>query len=197
MFISDAAGFFVKHVDTGMCIYDTSIIQSESPLWGNASFVELSDKCMDTAAQFRFRDNGAMLNLARQGCLSPHYKHLCNIDNDYILYIFYIYVDVFSLDRSACAQRPDQGIYRAINQTSGGGLSVYFRGYNSSLKDYDPFDTWCAVNKRDEKLNKFYGIGSFVGLTKTCDDAPDKRFNFGKMCECKLCFTNMQCAKIF
>ena len=131
MFILDAAGFFVKHVDTGMCINDTRIIQSNNPTWGNVSFVELSNNCLDPAAQFRFRDNGAMLNLKRKGCLTAYTKYLKKIisGNDHFDMSF-IYVGSVSLDRSACAQNPQREIYRAITQTSGGALSVNFSRYD-------------------------------------------------------------------
>ena len=186
MFISDAAGFFVKHVDTGMCLNDTKIIHSENPRWGNVSFVDLSNNCLNTAAQFRFRDNGAMLNLKRQGCVAAFTKKI-RID-EYYLDMFFIYVDVVSLDRSACAQRPNREIYRAINQTSGGALSVNFSRYDRPTRKREPFHIWCAVPKRDAPFTKFYGIDLFLGLTKTCDDAPDTRFNFGKLFICW--FTN-------
>ena len=58
-YFSGAFGFFVKHVQTGMCINDTRKIQGNEA-WGNLTFVELFSNCLDPAAQFRFRDNGAM-----------------------------------------------------------------------------------------------------------------------------------------
>ena len=61
-FVSGAACFFVKHVQTGMCINDTSVIQ-EYESWGSLTFVELSNNCLDPAAQSRFLDNSAMFNL--------------------------------------------------------------------------------------------------------------------------------------
>ena len=66
-FVSGAACFFVKHVQTGMCINDTRILQTDQS-WGNLSYVELSNNCLDPAAQFRFLDNSAMFNLKRKGC---------------------------------------------------------------------------------------------------------------------------------
>ena len=158
----------MKHVQSGMCINDTSIIHSMSPDWGNVSFVELSNNCLDPAAQFQFRDNGAMLNLKRQGCLYATYK-CCS---GYLLDMFYIYVDSVSLDRSACAQKPDENIYRAITQTPWGGLSVYYTGRS-------PDGNWCAVSETDRRLAKT-GIDPYIGLTRDCNDAKDKRFNFGK-----------------
>ena len=186
-FISDAVGFFVKHVETGMCIHDTKIIHSESPIWGNVSFVELTNDCLDPAAQFRFRDNGAMLNLERQGCVAA----LSKILKDFVLDMLFIYVDAVSLNRSACAQRPEKEIYRALTQTSEGALSVNFSRYNASLKEYEPFEISCAVPKRDERFTKYYGIDLFVGLTRTCDDASGKRFIFGKLFVIEVCFTEL------
>ena len=180
-FVSGAAGFFVKHVQTGMCINDTSIIQSKGPDWGNVSFVELSDNCLDPAAQFRFRDNGAMLNLKRQGCLFATYKNGFGYFRD----MFYIYVDSVSLDRAACAQKPDENIYRAITQTPWGGLSVYysgFPGYTSGgyLRPARPFQMWCAVSATYQPLADNAGIDPYIELTRDCNDTEDKRFNFGK-----------------
>jgi hypothetical protein len=165
-----------------MCINDTRIIQSNNPTWGNVSFVELSNDCLDPTAQFRFRDNGAMLNLERQGCVAAFTKYLRRIDEieDFALDMFFIYVDAVSLDRSACAQRPEKEIYRALTQTSEGALSVNFSRYNVSLKEYEPCDIWCAVPKRHNRFTEYYGIDLFVGLTRPCDDASDKRFHFGK-----------------
>ena len=170
----------MKHVQTGMCINDTSIIHSHSPSWGSASFVELSNNCLDPAAQFRFRDNGAMLNLIRQGCLFATYKNGFGYYRD----MFYIYVDSVSLDRAACAQKPDQNIYRAITQTPWGGLSVYysrFPGYYSGgyIRPAKPFQMLCAVSATYQPLAD-YGIDPYIGLTTDCNDAEDKRFNFGK-----------------
>ena len=166
-------GFFVKHVKTGMCINDTSKIQSGiGSTWGTLSYVELTNSCLDPAAQFRFRDNGAMLNLKRQGCLSGLYKP----GSGYYLDMFYIYVDAVSLDRSACAQKPDQNIYRAITQTSWGGLSYYYSRDSKTLA----FHTRCAVSKTYKRLAKNQGIDPYIGLTTNCNDAEDKRFHFGK-----------------
>ena len=155
-----------------MCINDTSKIQSQNlKEWGSVSFVELTNNCLDPAAQFRFRDNGAMLNLKRQGCLTGLYK----AKSGYWLDMFYIYVDSDSLDRSACAQKPDEKIYRAITQTSWGGLTVYYRKNIRSS-----FQTRCAVPKTHKSLAKYQGIDPYIEVTTNCDDAEDKRFNFGK-----------------
>ena len=155
-----------------MCINDTSKIQSGiGSSWGTMSFVELSNNCLDPAAQFRFRDNGAMLNLKRQGCLFASYKS----GSGYYRDMFYIYVDAVSLDRSACAQKPDEKIYRAITQTSWGGLSVYYKDYRKTT-----FETRCAVPKTYQPLATNQGIDPYIGLTDNCNDVEDKRFNFGK-----------------
>ena len=178
-FVLVASGFFVKHVQTGLCINDTSIIQSQDSSWGKLFFLELSNNCLHPAAQFWFRDNGAMLNLKKQGCLSAFYKS----GSGYRLDMFYLYVDAFSLDRSACAQRPDQKIYRAIAQTTWGGLSVYYKGNGKSS-----FQNWCAVNGHYKELAENQGIDPYVKLTTPCTDTPDKRFHFGKLVDCPFYF---------
>ena len=157
----------MKHVKTGMCINDTSKIQSQGS-WGNLSFVELTNNCLDPAAQFRFRDNGAMLNLKRQGCLAAFYKS----GSGYYLDMFYIYV-ADNLEREACAQNSENN--RAITQTSWGGLSMYYGRSRTSS-----FQTWCAVPKTYQPLATNQGIDPYIGLTTNCNDTEDKRFNFGK-----------------
>ena len=99
----------MKHVKTGMCIIDTRIIQGNGA-WGNLTFVELSNNCLDPVAQFRFRDNSAMLNLKRPGCLSPLYR----AKSGYWLDMFYIYVSFGGLDSEACADRADWDKYAGI-----------------------------------------------------------------------------------
>ncbi len=172
--MSGAAGFFVKHVQSGMCINDTSIKQAEPEFWGYLIFVELSNNCLDPAAQFRFRDNGAMLNLRRQRCLVPRYR----ADTGYYLNMFYTYVAPDGVNTS-CAHTPDKNISRAITQTSWGGLSVNYSGYPGAY-DKPAFETWCAVSATYQELADDSGIDPYIGLTRDCNDAEDKRFNFGK-----------------
>ena len=160
----------MKHVQTGMCINDTRIIQSEGT-WGNVSFVGLSSNCLDPAAQFRFRDNGVMLNLKRPGCLFPTYKNI----NEFSLDMLYLYVNSKGLDTEACAERVDRNTDPAINQTSWGGLSVrYTRDKSRNL------ETMCVVPKTDQRLADDTGIDPYIGFTRDCTDAENKRFNFGK-----------------
>ena len=148
------------------CLTDTGQIQSNGS-WGNLSFLEFSyNSCLDPAAQFRFRDNGAMLNLKRQGCLAADHK----AGSGYGLDMFYLYVDSVSLDTAACAQKPNQGIYRAINQTDG-KLTVYYKG-----KDKSSFETWCAKLNYNSELRQNFGVDYSVGLrTSRCS-----KFIFGK-----------------
>ena len=150
----------MKHVKTGMCIHDSRIF-FENENYGSLSFVELSNNCLDPAAQFRFRDNGAMLNLKRPGCLFPTYKH----GSGYLLDMFYLYVSSGGLDTEACAERVDRNTDPAITQTSWGGLSVKHQS-----------KTQCAVPNTDPRLQ----IDTYIGLTTNCGDAEDKRFSFGK-----------------
>jgi hypothetical protein len=158
---------------SGCCIKDTGQIQS-SGSWGNLSFLEISydSNCLDPAAQFRFRDNGAMLNLKRQGCLAAFHRNGSGYDLD----MFYLYVDSVSLDTAACAQKPNEGIYRAITQTPEGGLSVYYKG-----KDRSSFQTWCAEYEYNSQLYRNYGIRSYMGLSTRCHSIYyTQEFIFGK-----------------
>ena len=151
----------------GRCFNDTGRIHSNGS-WGNLSFLELSyNSCLEPSAQFRFRDNGAMLNLKRQGCLSGDYVAAHGYNSEYM---FFVYVDSVSLDNAACVQNSSKGIYRAINQTICGGLSVYYKeNYNSS------FQTWCAQS-RYNKLERNY----YIELTKSCNAYNCEKFFFGK-----------------
>jgi hypothetical protein len=150
------------------CINDTGQIQS-SGSWGNLSFLDISyyTSCLDPAAQFRFRDNGAMLNLKRQGCLAAFNKPGSGYDLD----MFYLYIDSVSLDTAACAQKPNESIYRAITQTPEGGLSVYYKG-----KDRSSFQTWYASYRHNSKLYRNYGIYYYMGLSTRYHS----KFIFGK-----------------
>ncbi|XP_028412182.1 uncharacterized protein LOC114535003 isoform X2 [Dendronephthya gigantea] len=154
-----------------MCINDTGIIQSNGS-WGNLSFLALSDdSCLHLTAQFRFRENGAMLNLNRQGCLAGGSLSGSGFNLD----LLYLYVDSVSLDTAACAQNPNNGIYRAINQTTWGALSVYYKGYGKSL-----FETWCASYEYNNQLHRKYGISQHVGLSTSCDTW-NQRFILGSV----------------
>jgi hypothetical protein len=154
------------------CLSDTGQIQSNGS-WGNLSFLEFSDNsCLDPAAQFRFRDNGAMLNLKRQGCLAAFNKNGSGYDLD----VFYLYVDSVSLDTAACAQKPNESIYRAITQTPEGGLSVYYKG-----KDKSSFQTWCAWYTYNSPLYRNDGIINYMGLSTRCHFIHStQKFIFGK-----------------
>ena len=154
-----------------MCIYDTRKLYERTGSWGNKTFVELSNNCLDPAAQFRFRDNGAMLSLKRPGCLFPSHKAGSGYDLD----MFYLYVNSKGLDTEACAERVDRNSDPAITQTAWGGLSVkYTRDITKRSQ------TMCVVPKRNEELANNTGIDPYIGFTRDCTDAEDKRFNFGK-----------------
>ena len=163
----------MKHVQTGMCIYDTSIKQGNPESWGYLIFVELSNNCLDPAAQFRFRDNGAMLNLERQRCLIPGYRS----GSGHWLNMFYIFVASPDRVNTSCPDMPDN--YRAITQTSWGGLSLSFKGSPGLYREGKQFKTWCAVSATDQRLVNA-GIDPYIRLTTDCNDAEDKGFNFGK-----------------
>ena len=123
------------------------------------SYLELSNNCLDPAAQFRFVNTGAMLNLKRPGCIHPLYTKI----NTKRLYLLPLWVASVSEKGNSC----NQGL--AVTQTSWGGLSVQYRS-----------QTWCAVPKTDQSLANNQGIDPYFGLTQDCSDAKNKRFNFGK-----------------
>jgi hypothetical protein len=143
-----------------MCINDTGIIQAAGD-WGNLSFVELSNNCLDPAAQFRFLDNSTMLNLKRKGCFEGTRRG----GNGYLLPMLYLIVTTNLLYN--CRDRD-----HAITQTSCGGLSVY---------EVPGKGTRCAVLRKDNRLATNQGIDPYIALTTNCNDAENKRFNFGKL----------------
>ena len=146
--VSGAASFFVKHVKTGKCVYDTAQKQSSSSSWGSVSYLKLTNNCLDPAAQFRIRDNGAMLNLKRQGCLAIHKKYK-------LPEMFYVYVPAApqDIEKSACAD------HKAIKQTSWGGLTgLHFSVTKcADPKVYIETNTSC----RDSE-NKRFIFGTFL-----------------------------------
>ena len=115
-----------------------------------------------------------MLNLNRKGCLAAFNRDLSGYDLD----MFYLYVDSVSLDTNACAQSTTKRIYRAINQTSWGALSVYYKG-----KSRSSFQKWCARKSSNYQLRNTYGIDHYIQLWTICPrnyHYSDMRFIFGK-----------------
>jgi hypothetical protein len=160
-FVSGAACFFVKHVQTGMCINDTRMILVEGDS-RTLTFVELSNNCLDPAAQSRFLDNGAMLNLERKGCFRGTSRKKKNGGYDLPM-LYMVLSSNVSNPSQTCIQK------HAITQASWGGLYVYYKN-----------QTQCAVPKTYNALAKERGIDPYIGLTN-CNDTEDKRFNFGKL----------------
>ena len=148
-------------MQSGMCINDTRIIQTDQ-YWGNLTFVELCNNCLDPAAQFRFLDNTAMFNLKRKGCFEGTSRLSAPGYNIPMLYL------LLTANPSLNCRDKEH----AITQTSWGGLSVYY------IPDKR---TRCAVPKTDDGLATNLGIDPYIGLTTNCNDAEDKRFNFGKL----------------
>ena len=157
-FVSGAACFFVKHVQTGMCIHETEVVQKTYP-WG--TFVELSNNCLDPAAQSRFLDNSAMFNLKRKSCFEGTNKG----GTGYSIPMLYM---LLATNPSSNCRDQDQ----AITQTSWGGLSVFY--FPTKLNR-------CAVPGNYGVLAANQGIDPYIELTTNCSDAEDKRFNFGKL----------------
>jgi hypothetical protein len=142
-----------------MCIHVTSVLQTNET-WGSLTFVELSNNCLDPAAQSRFLDNSAMLNLERKGC----FEGTARGGTGYNIPMLYLLV---ATDPSGNCRDRDN----AITQTSWGGLSVY---------EVPNKGTRCAVPSKDDRLAN-QGIDPYIRLTTNCNDAEDKRFNFGKL----------------
>jgi hypothetical protein len=159
-FVSGAACFFVKHVQTGMCIHETEVIQ-DTYSWGILFFVELSNNCLDPAAQSRFLDNSAMFNLKRKSCFEGTAKGGIG----YLLPMLYM---LLATNPSGNCRDRDH----AITQTSWGGLSVFY--FPTKLKR-------CAVPGNYDVLAANQGIDPYIALTTNCNDAENKRFNFGKL----------------
>jgi hypothetical protein len=143
-----------------MCISVTSKTQTAAS-WGTLTFVELSNNCLDPAAQSRFLDNSAMFNLKRKSC----FEGLSRGGIGYSLPMLYMLV---ATNPSGNCRDQDH----AIIQTSWGGLSVY---------EVPGKGTRCAVPGKDDRLTINQGIDTYIGLTTNCNDAEDKRFHFGKL----------------
>jgi hypothetical protein len=143
-----------------MCISVTSKIQTAAS-WGNLSFVELSNNCLDPAAECRFLDNNAMFNLERKSC----FEGLSRGGIGYSLPMLY-----FLLATNPSGNCRDRD--HAITQTSWGGLSVY---------EVPNKGTRCALPGKDGRLATNPGIDTYIRLTTDCADAEEKRFNFGKL----------------
>ncbi len=178
------ACFFVRSLVTytggSGCIRDLGQIQSNGS-WGALYFMAIffdDNSCLHPAAQFRFLDNGAMLSLKRQGCLAAFNRNV----SGYNLDMFYIYVG----SEAACAQKPSEGIYRAINQTAEGRLSVYYR-----QNETKPFEIWCAMNSFSYRreiaiLAKYWPVANVIELRPPSDcmkkyRSIQRRFNFGRL----------------
>ena len=159
-FVSGAVCFFVKHVQTGMCIHVTSVLQTNET-WGSLTFVELSNNCLDRASQFRFLDNSAMFNLERKGCFEG------TVRSDFGYYLPMLYLLLTSDPSDNCRDKD-----HAITQTSWGGLFVFYF-IDKVMR--------CAVPGKDDQLATNPGIDPYIALTTNCNDAEDKRFNFGKL----------------
>jgi hypothetical protein len=144
-----------------MCIHETGLIQKPSETWGNLYFVELSNNCLDPAAQSRFLDNSAMFNLKRKSCFEGQARG----GTGYSIPMLYMLV---ATDPSNNCRDRDH----AITQTSWGGLSVFY--FPTNLKR-------CAVPGNYDVLATNQGIDSYIALTTDCTDAEDKHFNFGKL----------------
>jgi hypothetical protein len=144
-----------------MCIHETEVVQHRYT-WGTLYFVELSNNCLDPAAQSRFLDNSAMFNLKRKNCFEGTAK-----GGDTAGYgIPMLYLLVATDPSQNCRDRD-----HAITQTSWGGLSVFY--FPTKLKR-------CAFPGNYDVLATNQGIDPYIGLMTDCNEAENKIFNFGK-----------------
>jgi hypothetical protein len=102
-----------------------------------------------------------MFNLKRQGCFEAASRGGIG----YNLPMLYL---LLATNPSVNCRDTDQ----AITQTPWGGLYVYYPQGKQ---------TWCAVPKTYQQLATNQGIDPYIALTTDCNDAEDKRFNFGKL----------------
>jgi hypothetical protein len=109
-----------------------------------------------------------MLNLKRRGCFAAFNRNYSGYNFD----IFFLFVDSVSLDTNACAQKPNESIYRAISQNQHRELSVYYKGRTKK------FENWMAKHLHSSTLEKLYGIYHYIGLTTGGWKQP---FSFGKL----------------
>ncbi|XP_046858355.1 uncharacterized protein LOC124451786 [Xenia sp. Carnegie-2017] len=93
----DTTGFFLKHVETGKCIYDTEKIQSSLGA-RTLRFLELSHNCLHPASQFKFLVNSAIMKLNVPSCLQGVHKWV----NGYRLDVLYIHTDTHNINYVAC-----------------------------------------------------------------------------------------------
>ena len=138
-FVSGAACFFVKHVQTGMCINATSKIHVNAQ-WGKLFAVELSNNCLDPAVQFRFLENSAMFNLERKGCFEGKSSVL-----------YFLLATNPSLN---CRDRD-----HAITQTSWGGLSVYSKPSKQTPCAVPTTNTYIGLTTCNDTEDKRFNFG--------------------------------------
>ena len=71
-FFSETNGFFIKHVQSRKCIYDTGVEYSRYPRNNPVHltyYLNLTKNCFDSTAQFKFHQSGSILKPNREGCL--------------------------------------------------------------------------------------------------------------------------------
>jgi hypothetical protein len=102
-----------------------------------------------------------MFNLKRKGCFEGTVRGGIG----YNLPMLYLLVATYPSGN--CRDKD-----HAITQTPWGGLYVYY---------FTGKQTRCAVPKTYQQLARNQGIDPYIALTTDCNDAEDKRFNFGKL----------------
>ncbi|XP_046857065.1 receptor-type tyrosine-protein phosphatase delta-like isoform X2 [Xenia sp. Carnegie-2017] len=70
--LKETNGFFIKHVQSGKCIYDTGVEYSRYPSINPIHltyYLNLTKNCFDSTTQFKFHQSGSILKPNRRGCL--------------------------------------------------------------------------------------------------------------------------------
>ncbi|XP_046857058.1 receptor-type tyrosine-protein phosphatase S-like isoform X7 [Xenia sp. Carnegie-2017] len=164
--LQGTAGFFLKHVETGKCIYDTKIVQSRypPPTGGERTlhFLELSDNCLHPASQFKFLNNDALLKLNVPGCLQGVYK----AGNSYYLDMLYIHTDTHNINDVACVNN------NAVTQTSWGGLATRYDRAGYQFRYLRP--------RTSKELKDIQGVDPYLKMA-SCKFTPKKQFHFGSV----------------
>ena len=139
------------------------MIQAKEPPYGNYSFVELSNNCLDPAAQIRFLDNGGMFNLKIQACFFPISRN--GFGSSFGLTNFYFIPSIIWIcyNNNNITQTPWGGLFWSSSTIVG---TIYFAG--------------CALPNTSKQLVEKHGVDPYIQMTTDCNDRDDKRFNFGK-----------------
>ena len=113
----DCQGLFLRHTETGKCITVSEDLAYNSPSYAFPYFVEMTDKCLDTKAQFRYVNNELLHNIVKGGTLGYYAKSWYNKR-------WVVYVGVVEE-----AKQNQDSLEQRLKQTAAGSLSLYYRSH--------------------------------------------------------------------